>query len=70
MTTQSAQFEGFGQVRCYLPDEEETNQIVYKVSVSRNGDNYGQHQEMLVYDGTCLKCAQIRSNCEVLVSIS
>ena len=67
MRTQSAQFEGFGQVRCDLPNNEETNQIVYKISVSRNGKNYGQHQEMLVYDGSCLECEQ--NGCEVVVSV-
>ena len=67
MITQRAHFEGFGQVRCDLPDYEEANQIVYKVSVSRNGENYGHHQEMLVYDGSCLECEQ--TGCKVLVCI-
>ena len=65
--THTAQFDSFGQVHCDLPYDEETNQIVYKVSVSRNGENYGQHQEMLVYDGSCLECDQ--RGCEVLVSV-
>ena len=63
----SAQFEGSGQVRCDLPDEEEASRIVYKVSVSRNGENYGQHQEIVLYDGSCLECDQ--SGCKVLVSV-
>ena len=68
MTIQSAQFEGFGRARCNLPSDKEINHIVYKVSISRNGEIYGQHQEILVYDGSCLRCDLIL--CEVLVSVT